>query len=117
VILLVEDDQAVRGLASQVLVKSGFHVLEAGDPGSAIALAEANPIDLLLTDVILPNMDGPQLAAAVKVCRPDLRVIYMSGYTGDAALGDDSTISGEFLQKPFLPDELLRMVRRALAPA
>ncbi len=117
-ILLVEDDESLRTLAREILTVQGYTVLEAAAPRDALRIQETHPgrIDLLLTDVVMPEMNGRQLADRLTVARPDLAVLFMSGYTG-AALGGRGEIaefSGQLLQKPFTPDGLNRRVREVL---
>jgi two-component system cell cycle sensor histidine kinase/response regulator CckA len=116
-ILLVEDDASVRALACNVLRRHGYHVLEAGGGGDALLLSEqyAKEIHLLLTDVVMPKMSGPQLSVRVRSQRPTIRVLFMSGYTDDATVQhglEDRTL--DFLPKPFTPEEMARRVRLAL---
>ncbi len=91
-VLLVEDEDAVREIVRRVLERPGYYVLEASSGPRALALSAtwARGIDLLLTDVIMPEMNGPQLAAQLLVLRPGLRVLYASGYAADA-LGPNGT--------------------------
>jgi CheY-like chemotaxis protein len=116
-VLVAEDDDAVRQLASQVLAACGYTVLESGDPREALAIAEryAEPIDLLLTDIVMPGMRGPSLAAQVLARHRETRVLYMSGYT-DEMIASHGALSppGTFLQKPFTPDVLATAVRGSL---
>jgi signal transduction histidine kinase len=114
-ILLVEDDDAVRAIARRVLQRAGYSVIEAPGPDTAMELAEGHPrpIDLLLTDVILPNENGLSLSRRVASVRPGLRVVFMSGYTGEPH-GVELPASAPFLPKPFTPDSLLSTVRVAL---
>jgi PAS domain S-box-containing protein len=117
-ILVAEDEDAVRTLARQVLVRAGYTVLVAGDGEQAQQVAErhAGPIDLLLTDVIMPGANGPELADRMSATRPGLKVLFMSGYPGGAL--DGLGLRRErvsFLPKPFTPDQLLQQVRNALA--
>ena len=120
-ILLVEDEESLRGLARSLLVANGYTVLEAGLPQAAFEIARQHPgtIDLLLTDMVMPGMDGRALAANLARVRPAMRVIYMSGYTGFTHSGlADAEIS--LLAKPFTRETLLRKVREAIqskAPA
>jgi CheY-like chemotaxis protein len=113
-ILLVEDDEGVRAFAELLLVQNGYLVLSAGDGPDALHIAERHPgpIDLLLTDVVMPRIAGPQLADAVERLRPGVRVLYMSGYAGDTALGEAGGFA--LVPKPFTEEELLGMVREAL---
>jgi two-component system cell cycle sensor histidine kinase/response regulator CckA len=117
-ILVVEDDESVRDFIHSVLTGKGFRVLVASQPAIALATAaaEQGPIDLLLSDVVLPEMSGKVLAAKLVQRRPDLRVLYMSGYTDDAIVSQGVLHQGtQFLSKPFAPDTLLRKVREALS--
>ena len=116
-ILLVEDEDVVRELAREALRDGGYTVLEARHPGEALLVAErqSGGFDLLLTDVVMPHMSGPELAQRLKDARPGLRVLFMSGYTDDAALRHGVLRSEvSFLQKPFTPESLSRKVRETL---
>nr|MBA2556331.1 PAS domain S-box protein [Chloroflexota bacterium] len=116
-ILLTEDDPAVRALAHQVLLRKGYNVIEAPAPSQAILVAErfTGRIHLLLTDVVMPEMGGPELARRLISRRPEMKVLFMSGYTEDAIVHHGVLNSGvEFLQKPFSPDMLARRVRAVL---
>jgi PAS domain S-box-containing protein len=115
-ILLVEDDELVRGRVEQVLRRDGYHVLVAANAGEAILLAEQEPkIDLMVTDVIMPIMDGRRLAERLRVHLSGLPVVYMSGYQNDEALrGMLASPNVSYLQKPVRPDVLLSRVREAL---
>jgi PAS domain S-box-containing protein len=117
-ILLVEDEDAVRAIDERLLRRLGYRVLLAptGEDALRVAAAHAGPIDLLATDVILPGIDGHELARRLAAQRGGLRVLYVTGYAGDklASVRLDATW-GELLQKPFRADELARAVRAALA--
>jgi two-component system, cell cycle sensor histidine kinase and response regulator CckA len=120
-ILLVEDDPSVRNLAHSILFRRGYRVLMAESAGEALLVCEQHEatIDLVVTDVVMPRMSGPQLARRLRSIRPGMRVLYMSGYSGEA-IGKhgvlDPTLA--FLQKPITKDALTRAVREALdAPA
>jgi two-component system cell cycle sensor histidine kinase/response regulator CckA len=118
--LIVEDDAAVRALMGEILGRGGYTVLEArdGDEALAIARLQQGPIDLVVTDIVMPGLGGRALAARMTADRPLVRVLYTSGYATDAALRDDNGASLPFLAKPFLPLELIRKVRETLdAPA
>jgi two-component system, cell cycle sensor histidine kinase and response regulator CckA len=115
-VLLVEDEQAVRSLAERILARYGYTVLSAphGDKALEIFHEHELPIDLLLTDVVMPGMSGPDLAARLTALQPELRVIFMSGYAGDAlGMHGISETQHTFLEKPFAPDRLIREIRRA----
>lgn len=115
-ILLVEDQEEVRIFASRVLTGLGYRVLEAGSGAEAMALHDGHSgaIDLLLTDIAMPQMSGRQLAGRMSRIRPEIRVLLMSGYAG-LAMGTDSADRYDFIQKPFSPAELARKVRAVLA--
>ena len=117
-ILLVEDEDSLRAIAREVLVESGYVVLEAASGADALAAAEgcADPIHLLLTDVVMPGMNGRALAEALLAARPRMRVLYMSGYTDDVIAHRGALEPGTLLlPKPFTASTLLRRVREALA--
>lgn len=112
-ILLVEDDAVVRRLVSLVLRDSGFDVLAAADGAEAIALADGapGPIDLLLTDVIMPRLGGADLAAHLRDARPTIPVVYMSGHAEEALAADGRLPTGvTMLHKPFGPADLVTVV-------
>jgi PAS domain S-box-containing protein len=116
-VLLVEDEEAVRRLAHRILQSNGYTVLEAknGEEASAIAKEHQGPIHILVTDLVMPRMSGRQLATSLVQARPDLRVLFMSGYAEEAVLrsgGRDPSVP--FLQKPFSPMDLARKVREVL---
>jgi two-component system cell cycle sensor histidine kinase/response regulator CckA len=115
-LLLVEDELLVRQTARMVLEDAGYRVLEASDVFDALRIARdpAHRVDLMLSDVVMPGMSGPRLAELVREVRPELRVLLMSGYTGDEPVRHGAT-GVELLHKPFSPDELLLAVRNALA--
>jgi two-component system cell cycle sensor histidine kinase/response regulator CckA len=116
-ILLVEDDPAVRRLARLGLERSGYRVLEAENPKLALRLANQldEPIDLLLSDVIMPESEGTPLFQRLLTTRPGLRVLYFSGYAADAIIRRHIAVDGApFLQKPFTPLALLGKVRSVL---
>jgi two-component system cell cycle sensor histidine kinase/response regulator CckA len=116
-ILLVEDDDDVRGYARRVLKTAGFRVLEADNGSRAIELAEAHPtpIDLLLTDAVLPGMHGAVLAERLVAARPGLRVLYVSGFTENSVIHQGVVSNGvNFLAKPYRSEDLLSRVRGVL---
>jgi signal transduction histidine kinase/CheY-like chemotaxis protein len=117
-ILLVEDESTVRSFARIVLERCGYRVLEAGSGPEALALAARHPtaIDLLLTDVVMPEMNGRVLAERLADLRPNLRVLYMSGHTGTALIAPNN--GSQLVQKPFSHGVLAAKVREVLdAPA
>jgi two-component system cell cycle sensor histidine kinase/response regulator CckA len=116
-ILLVEDDDAVRSLTQIVLQSYGYHVLDARNGADAIRTAENFPgtIDLLVTDVVLPDCGGRQIADHLVSKQPSLKVLYVSGYTDEAVVRHGVLEEDEnFLQKPFVPNGLLQKVRDVL---
>ncbi len=118
-ILLVEDEADVRELTREILEMAGYTVLEAARGAEALRLCRefARPIDLLLTDVVMPQMSGPELARQIAVLRPGTKIVYMSGYTDDA-LGHHGVLDPDIilLPKPFTPESLMQRLRRALDP-
>jgi len=119
-ILLVEDQDGLRGLISEILEDAGYRVLSAASGSAALSVSEAfpEPIHLLLTDVIMPGMSGPELVARLGQTRPQTRVLLISGYTQDV-ISPRGDASGKFalLRKPFNRAELLQQVREALSRA
>ncbi len=116
-ILLVEDDKAILNLSKMILENLGYTVLAARTPGHAIRLAEEHPgdIHLLITDVVMPEMNGRELAEKLSAIRPDLKCLYMSGYTADVIAHRGILDEGlNFIQKPFRSDDLAVRVRQVL---
>jgi two-component system cell cycle sensor histidine kinase/response regulator CckA len=116
-ILLVEDEEAVRRLVRMVLEGKGYTVLEASGWQEALEIAgQQKPIQLVITDVVMPGVGGPELISRLEAVRPGIRVLFMSGYT-DGAIVNNGLLSSTtaFLQKPFTPDVLLRKVREVLS--
>ena len=116
IVLLVEDEDAVRLLARRVLETSGYAVLEARNGREGLALCEAHEgrIDLLLTDVVMPELSGRELVEGALKLRPGMKVMFMSGHTQDVVLKEGVRKGTAFLQKPFTPVELVQGVREAL---
>ena len=116
-ILLVEDEEAVRRLVRMVLEGKGYGVLEASGWQAALEIAgQQKTIHLVITDVVMPGVGGPELASRLEAARPGIRVLFMSGYT-DSAVVNHGLLSPvtAFLQKPFTPDGLTRKVREVLS--
>ncbi len=117
-ILVVEDEPFVRQFLKELLASRGYDVLEAASGAEALACCEAysRPIHLLLTDVVMPEINGRQLAQMLVVKRPEMRVLFMSGYTDDAVLRNGVQNHGAaFIQKPYAPEALLRKIREVLS--
>jgi two-component system cell cycle sensor histidine kinase/response regulator CckA len=116
-ILLAEDEEQVRSIVLNVLLRQGYHVIPAQSGGEALLLSErhSGTIDLLLTDVVMPSMSGPELAKRLAATRPDMKVLCMSGYTDDSIVRHGVLESGvAFIQKPITPTTLLTKVREVL---
>jgi PAS domain S-box-containing protein len=116
-ILLVEDEPSVRAIARGILSRAGYKVLEAEDGAAALRLFESTkePIHLVLTDVVMPNMSGRELVEQLAKRKPELKVLYMSGYTDDTVVHHGVLDRGiAFLQKPIMPDALGKKVREVL---
>ena len=116
-ILLVEDEDAVRAIARRVLQRAGFEILEASTPDDALHIAEqhANVISLVVSDLVMPGMTGTELGVAVRRLRPDVPILYMSGYAReDVAESVGALSAASFVSKPFTPGSLIEAVRVAL---
>ncbi len=117
-ILVVEDEDAVRYLACRVLRGNGYRVLEAGDPAGALRIVreQEQPVDLLVTDIVMPGMSGPALAERLVAAWPALRVLYITGYAEEAIERQGALpAGGALLEKPFTAQQLADSVRQALA--
>ena len=116
-IVLVEDEDAVRGIARLALEMHGYHVLDARNGADALRFCEQHegPIHLLITDVVMPDMGGREIAERLATCKPGTRVLYLSGYTDDAVVRHGILQADvAFLQKPFTPIALAHKVREVL---
>ena len=117
VILLVEDEPAVRALVNEILTASGYRVMIASNGKEALSIVKENKValDLILTDVKMPGMDGVKLARLVAQSNPAIKILFMSAYTEETAALENELRSGrQFLQKPFLPETLLRKIKESL---
>ncbi|MBL8659165.1 MAG: response regulator [Rhodospirillales bacterium] len=116
-VLLVDDEPGVRAFAARALRRTGYRVLEAGDGEAALALlqSEPGPVDLLVTDVVMPGMDGHTLMRLLGESMSDLAVVFMSGYAEGVLGGGDGAIVRRFLMKPFTLSELIARVGETLA--
>jgi CheY-like chemotaxis protein len=114
-ILVVEDQEQIRKLAGRVLRSYGYRVLDAANPGEALLLCEryAGPIQLMLTDVVMPGMTGLELARRLKPLRPAMEIVFMSGYD-EGAMTDRLELPSSYLPKPFSPEALATKVRGVL---
>jgi len=116
-ILVVEDEPAVRGMVRRFLEQRGYRVLEAPNGRDALRVAATHkaPIDLMVTDVVMPQMSGRELAFQLASSRPDMKVMYMSGHTADSIRQHGVLDDGlPFLQKPFTPLQLAAKIRKVL---
>jgi PAS domain S-box-containing protein len=115
-VLLVEDEDAVRALAREVLRRHGYIVLEARHGVDALRVAERHPdtIHLMVTDVVMPHMSGREVAERLNTVRPTMKVLFMSGYTDHALMHRELAPGAAFLQKPFTPEVFARKVRSVL---
>jgi len=115
-LMVVEDEPVLRALISEALQAAGFNVLCAKDGDEALGLARAHTgqVDLLLTDVVMPGRSGPDVAARLRELHPALKVVFMSGYTGEVLNQHGALEGAQFLEKPFSPDTLSRRLRDVL---
>jgi two-component system cell cycle sensor histidine kinase/response regulator CckA len=116
-ILLVEDEAGLRRLSKRILEQAGYRVVVAtnGNDAEKLFIQRTDPIHLIVTDVVMPGCGGPELLARLQVKTPELRVLYMSGYTEQSAAHQSGIDRGlPFVQKPFTAAELVRQVREAL---
>lgn len=113
-VLLVDDEEDVRTVLCDSLAAQGYNVLQAGSGQEALTVASKHvgKIDVLITDTIMPGMDGPKLARSLRETRPETKVLFISGYMEDASLFGSGLLRSEaFLQKPFPLDSLAQKVR------
>lgn len=114
-VLLAEDEDTVREFVSRVLVMHGHSVLEARDGAEAVEQMNQHHFDLLLTDIVMPIMDGISLALKVRATRPNVPIILMTGYANESQRAHNlSVLIEELLTKPFNKDELVAAVNKAL---
>jgi CheY-like chemotaxis protein len=117
-ILIVDDEPEVRAVARDLLQSKGFNTLDTGDPMLAIriARAETQPIHLLLTDVVMPLMNGRELADQIRAIRPEIKILYMSAYSTDTieSYGIQIVPGQPFVMKPFTLDSIVSAVRGVL---
>jgi len=116
-ILLVEDEHRVRLLLSQALTRLGYRVMETGSPADALAMSASHEgeLHLLLTDMVMPEMSGRELAALIRDARPEVRVLYMSGYPAGEQVGAEPlVVDNNFISKPMTLQSLGQMVRKVL---
>ncbi|HEY1584427.1 MAG TPA: response regulator, partial [Polyangia bacterium] len=119
-VLLVEDEDQVRAVACAILRRQGYNVLDARHADDALLLCNrhAGAIHLILTDVVMPRISGPELARRLAAVRPNMKILFMSGYTDDTVFRHGVAATElAFVQKPFTPEVLLSKVREALGPA
>lgn len=118
-ILVCEDDELVRVLFQAILGENGYKVLSASRPDEALELAAANAgtIDVLITDVVMPQMSGPELVERLEAVSPGMKVVLLSGYTAESLRNRGLHVGSVFIQKPFDDITLLQTVRSLLATA
>jgi CheY-like chemotaxis protein len=118
-LLVVEDQDQLRRMAVKVLRDHGYRVIEGSNPGEALLHCERypGPIHLLLSDVVMPGMTGPEMVERIRPLRPSIKVLFMSGYSEQALQHHrDLELAGGYLQKPFSAEALAARVRKALDP-
>lgn len=116
-ILLVEDEEQILTLCRIILEEAGYKVIATSQPGEAVVFAKRHEgeIHLLITDVVMPAMDGKRLKERIRESNPGIKILYMSGYTADLIVRRGVLAEGiNFIQKPFLPGDLLKKVRQVL---
>lgn len=115
-ILVVEDEPDLRALVHEVLTDRGYRVLVAAGPVDALRLARETlePIALLLTDIVMPDMNGLALAERLLVDRPEMKVLYMTGYSDEVVMAHGTPTAGALIEKPFSPRQIARRVLEVL---
>jgi two-component system, cell cycle sensor histidine kinase and response regulator CckA len=115
-ILVVEDAEAIRRMVCAMLAQSGYHCLEACDGAEALDVLESDggSVNLVLTDMVMPNMTGAELAYEVSRTRPEMRIMFMSGFSDDPVVRTLEHTAAIFLAKPFTATSLMEKVREAL---
>ena len=114
--LIVKDHDEVRQLTAAILEECGYQVLQAGAGAEAMVAAadHPGPIHLLLTDVLMPHMSGQELAERLRQARPEIKVLYMSGYAAEVFSRSGAGSGIEYIQKPFTPEDLALKIREVL---
>ena len=116
--MVVEDDDGVRVLVRLMLEANGYEVFAVGDPEEAARICSERPVDLLLTDVVMPEVSGSQLAERLRALAPSMRILFMSGYSDEAVQRHgELSAAAAFLEKPFTEGTLARKVREVLDAA
>ena len=117
VVLLVDDENAIRKMVRMILERAGYIVLDAenGKEGLDLCQSHPGPIDLLLSDIIMPELGGRELAEGALKLRPHLKIVFMSGYHEDTLLNGAVRMSAAFLRKPFTPQDLAVTVSATLS--
>jgi CheY-like chemotaxis protein len=113
-VLLVDDDSNVRDVIEQILFVQGFNVLIAGDGYEALRILAANHVDVLFTDIVMPGISGYELAAQARLVRPLVRIVYATGYDGDAPGKKMAQKFGKLLRKPIRARELVNEIEDVL---
>jgi CheY-like chemotaxis protein len=113
-VLVVDDEQVVRVSCERTLRPAGYEVASTHDPHEALRLAEAEPFGLIITDMMMPQMDGLTLVAKLRAMRPEARVLIVTGYATDDARAEADKLGVAYLEKPFTPASLLEAVRALL---
>ena len=114
-IIIVDDEECIRRFVVRILSTSGYNILEAHNAEQALALAETNDFDLLLTDIVMPGMDGIELAELISKKRPHSKILFMSGYSGKFEKNTNACSEEiNFIQKPFKISDLIKLIKTIL---